>query len=117
MLKNITASQLARWQAVPGEARPCVHGLLESMSTLNLEVDTSTWTLDVDTLHPRRLWCMYADLEESLGTLDSTKAVYERMIDLKVPHGISSNMIYMCCIVWIGIKACATSYAVFTNGL
>ncbi|KAJ1474868.1 hypothetical protein T484DRAFT_1830702, partial [Baffinella frigidus] len=31
-----------------------------------------------------KLWCMYADLEESLGTLDSTKAVYERMIDLKV---------------------------------
>ena len=30
---------------------------------------------------------MYADLEESLGTLDSTKAVYERMIDLKVPTG------------------------------
>ena len=27
------------------------------------------------------------DLEESLGTLDSTKAVYERMIDLKVPYG------------------------------
>ena len=31
-----------------------------------------------------KLWSMYADLEESLGTLESTKAVYERMIELKV---------------------------------
>jgi len=31
-----------------------------------------------------RLWSMYADLEESLGTLESTKQVYDRMIDLKV---------------------------------
>ena len=31
-----------------------------------------------------KLWSMYADLEESLGTLESTQAVYERMIELKV---------------------------------
>jgi pre-mRNA-splicing factor SYF1 len=31
-----------------------------------------------------KVWSMLADLEESLGTLDSTKAVYERMIELKV---------------------------------
>jgi len=29
---------------------------------------------------------MLADLEESLGTLESTKAVYERMIELKVQN-------------------------------
>lgn len=27
---------------------------------------------------------MYADLEESLGTVESTKAVYNRIIDLKI---------------------------------
>ena len=27
---------------------------------------------------------MYADLEESLGTAESTKAVYNRIIDLKI---------------------------------
>ena len=27
---------------------------------------------------------MYADLEESLGTVDSTKAVYNRIVDLKI---------------------------------
>mgnify|MGYP001494488514 CR=1 FL=1 len=31
-----------------------------------------------------KLWSMYADLEESLGTLESTMAVYDRMIELKV---------------------------------
>ena len=27
---------------------------------------------------------MYADLEESLGTVESTKAIYNRIIDLKI---------------------------------
>lgn len=31
-----------------------------------------------------KLWSMYADLEESFGTLQSTKAVYEHIIDLKI---------------------------------
>ena len=31
-----------------------------------------------------KLWSMYADLEESLGSMESTQAVYERMIELKV---------------------------------
>ena len=31
-----------------------------------------------------KLWSLYADLEESLGTLESAKAVYEQMISLKV---------------------------------
>lgn len=32
----------------------------------------------------RKLWALYADLEESLGTFETTKAVYDRMMDLKV---------------------------------
>ncbi|CAN1192380.1 Pre-mRNA-splicing factor SYF1 [Linum perenne] len=31
-----------------------------------------------------RLWALYVDLEESLGTLDSTRAVYERILDLRI---------------------------------
>ncbi|XP_057288221.1 pre-mRNA-splicing factor SYF1-like, partial [Pezoporus wallicus] len=31
-----------------------------------------------------RLWSMLADLEESLGTFQSTKAVYERILDLRI---------------------------------
>ncbi|XP_064395800.1 pre-mRNA-splicing factor SYF1-like [Halichondria panicea] len=31
-----------------------------------------------------KVWSMYADLEESLGTFESTKAVYNRIIDLKI---------------------------------
>ncbi|CAA7025986.1 unnamed protein product [Microthlaspi erraticum] len=31
-----------------------------------------------------RLWSFYVDLEESLGTLASTKAVYEKILDLRI---------------------------------
>ncbi|XP_015791103.1 pre-mRNA-splicing factor SYF1 [Tetranychus urticae] len=31
-----------------------------------------------------KLWSMYADLEESFGTFQSTKAVYDRIIDLRI---------------------------------
>ncbi|MED6196956.1 hypothetical protein PIB30_052203 [Stylosanthes scabra] len=31
-----------------------------------------------------RLWTFYVDLEESLGTLESTRAVYERILDLQI---------------------------------
>lgn len=31
-----------------------------------------------------KLWSMYADLEESFGSFNSTKAVYDRIIDLKI---------------------------------
>lgn len=31
-----------------------------------------------------RLWTFYVDLEESLGTLESTRSVYERILDLKI---------------------------------
>jgi len=31
-----------------------------------------------------RLWALYADLEESLGTFTTTKAVYERIMELKI---------------------------------
>ncbi|WVZ66873.1 hypothetical protein U9M48_016036 [Paspalum notatum var. saurae] len=31
-----------------------------------------------------KLWSFYVDLEESLGTLDTTRAVYERILDLRI---------------------------------
>jgi len=31
-----------------------------------------------------KLWCFYADLEESLGTFLSTKAVYDKILDLRI---------------------------------
>src|SRR5699024_8178047 len=31
-----------------------------------------------------KLWSMYADLEESFGTFQSTKAVYDKIIELKI---------------------------------
>ncbi|KAI3905328.1 hypothetical protein MKX01_040019 [Papaver californicum] len=31
-----------------------------------------------------RLWTMYADLEQVFGTLESTRAVYERILDMKI---------------------------------
>lgn len=31
-----------------------------------------------------RVWTLYLDLEESLGTLETTKAAYDRCLELKV---------------------------------
>lgn len=31
-----------------------------------------------------RLWLLYVDLEESLGSLESTREVYERILDLRI---------------------------------
>lgn len=33
-----------------------------------------------------KLWSFYVDLEESIGTTASTKAVYEQMMELKVAN-------------------------------
>ena len=31
-----------------------------------------------------KLWSIYVDLEESLGSLETTRAVYERILDLRI---------------------------------
>jgi pre-mRNA-splicing factor SYF1 len=31
-----------------------------------------------------KLWSFYADLQEALGTVDSARAVYDRIIDLRI---------------------------------
>jgi pre-mRNA-splicing factor SYF1 len=32
------------------------------------------------------LWSFYVDLEESIGSVESTKAVYDKIIDLKIAN-------------------------------
>lgn len=31
-----------------------------------------------------RIWTLYVDLEESLGTFESVRAVYDRILDLRI---------------------------------
>ena len=33
-----------------------------------------------------KLWSFYVDLEESLGTVESTKAVYDKILDLRIAN-------------------------------
>lgn len=33
-----------------------------------------------------KLWSLYVDLEESIGTIESTKAVYDRILELKIAN-------------------------------
>jgi pre-mRNA-splicing factor SYF1 len=33
-----------------------------------------------------KLWSFYVDLEESIGTVESTKAVYDKIMDLKIAN-------------------------------
>jgi len=33
-----------------------------------------------------KLWSFYVDLEESIGTVDSTKAVYDKILELRIAN-------------------------------
>lgn len=33
-----------------------------------------------------KLWSFYVDLEESLGTVDTAKAVYDKILDLRIAN-------------------------------
>src|SRR5690348_10295383 len=33
-----------------------------------------------------KLWSFYVDLEESIGTVESTKAVYDKILDLRIAN-------------------------------
>ena len=48
-----------------------------------------------------KLWSFYCDLEESLGTLESTQAVYDRILDLRIatPQLILNYALFLqaCC--------------------
>lgn len=64
-------------------------------------------SVSVPLLHrSSKLWAFYADLEESLGTLESACAVYDKMLDLKVatPQIILNYalMLTVCvCVCWV----------------
>jgi pre-mRNA-splicing factor SYF1 len=62
--------------------------LLHTATTIPRSVK-STLASDKDTVHKRvyrstKLWSLYVDVEESVGTFANTKAVYERILELKV---------------------------------
>ncbi|KAJ4952955.1 hypothetical protein NE237_029787 [Protea cynaroides] len=70
-------------------------GLIESITSLGVvssaaATDSTTFAADGNEpvqmkLHKSlRLCAFYVDLEESLGTLESTRAVYERILDLRI---------------------------------
>jgi len=48
------------------------------------KVDTASDSVQKRLYRSTRLWALYADLEESLGTFSTTKAVYERILELKI---------------------------------
>jgi hypothetical protein len=46
-----------------------------------------------DRLHKNvKVWSLYLDLEESLGTVDSCRTAYDRAIDLKVGISFSTSI-------------------------
>ena len=47
---------------------------------LNSTVVSPQWK----TFRSLRIWSLYADIEESMGTVESCKAVYERILDLRI---------------------------------
>lgn len=55
-----------------------------SVCCLCFDVYFQTETVQVRLHKSLKLWTMYADLEESFGSFKTTKAVYDRIIDLKI---------------------------------
>jgi pre-mRNA-splicing factor SYF1 len=53
-------------------------------SNLNIRYNDETKTAQQRLFKSIKLWSFYADLEESLGTVESTKAVYSRIMELKI---------------------------------
>lgn len=56
---------------------PIHHVFLPSQERQDLPVQLKLY-------RSQKLWSFYCDLEESLGTVESTKAVYNKMLDLKI---------------------------------
>lgn len=57
----------------------------EAQGRGNDELDGSEETLVFDRVHRNvKVWGLYLDLEESLGTLETCRAAYERVMELKV---------------------------------
>ncbi|KAF6214821.1 hypothetical protein GE061_009564, partial [Apolygus lucorum] len=54
------------------------------MPSRKVDYHDDTETVQMRLYKSLKLWSMYADLEESFGTFKSCKAVYDRIIDLKI---------------------------------
>ena len=66
-----------------------------------------------------KLWSFYCDLEESLGTLESARAVYDRILDLRIatPQLVLNYALFLqaCAPTWhadaLGISVLACTQA------
>ncbi|KAG0257464.1 pre-mRNA-splicing factor syf1 [Actinomortierella ambigua] len=52
----------------------------------NVSYNDETLSVQQRVFKSLRLWSFYVDLEESIGDVDSTKAVYDRILELKVAN-------------------------------
>jgi pre-mRNA-splicing factor SYF1 len=43
-----------------------------------------------------KLWSFYVDLEESIGTVETTKKVYDKILELKIANA-QVRPIFLCC--------------------
>ncbi|KAG0202966.1 Pre-mRNA-splicing factor SYF1 [Mortierella sp. GBA30] len=52
----------------------------------NVAFHDETLPVQIRVYKSLRLWSFYVDLEESIGTVDSTKAVYDKVLELKIAN-------------------------------
>ena len=62
-----------------------------------------------------KLWSFYCDLEESLGTLESARAVYDRILDLRIatPQLVLNYALFLqaCTPAWHADSCCLPCFA------
>jgi pre-mRNA-splicing factor SYF1 len=70
---------MKRATAMPAKVKP-IEGESSEVGSIAVATDKTQQRV----YRSLRVWCLYADLEESFGTFESTRAVYERIIELKI---------------------------------
>mmetsp|Transcript_13375 Transcript_13375/g.16839 ORF Transcript_13375/g.16839 Transcript_13375/m.16839 type:complete len:855 (-) Transcript_13375:34-2598(-) len=66
------------------EARKLVRRATEPPKRKGIDTTSRKTPIQMKLHKSTRLWRLYVDIEESLGTYESTKAVYERILNLRV---------------------------------
>jgi pre-mRNA-splicing factor SYF1 len=55
-------------------------------SSRKLTLKTQTFSAQARLFKSLKLWSFYVDLEESIGTVEPTKAVYDKILELRIAN-------------------------------
>src|ERR1700733_1061395 len=91
---------MQRATAVPKNTKISYHDQVKSRQVIRINGYVCSLSLGLQSLSAQarlfkslKLWSYYVDLEESIGTVETTKAVYDRILELR----IANAQVCTCC--------------------